>query len=169
MSRENSYDKYQESVLPGNVKGARENSWEKRWRVSRIFPRKIAVPQNRQQKEKETREGGKERSKPRRDCGKEEWKSSQGRASNVRETRFARAGTTHEDSRPKHEGAAWVTRRWIASFTCCKALWFKGHIESNQIYLSSPHMRKSRPELSERKLKLCIIIIIHYVHCDSFR
>lgn len=32
-------------------------------------------------------------------------------ASNVCETRFARAGTTQGDSRPKHEGAARVTRR----------------------------------------------------------
>lgn len=40
------------------------------------------------------------------------------------------------------------------------------HIESNQIYLSPPHMRKSRPKLSEGSLD-CIIIIIHNV--DSFR
>lgn len=160
MSRENSYDKYQESAFPGNVKGARENSWEKRWRVSRIFPRKIAVPQ---QREKEGRKGvSREETAERRN------ENPPRGASNVRETRFARAGTTHEVSRPKHEGAAWVTRRWIASFTCCKALWFKGHIESNQIYLSSPHMRKSRPKLSERKPKLCIIIIIRHVRCDSF-
>lgn len=110
MSRENSYDKYQESALPGNVKGARENSWEKRWRVSRIFPRKIAVLQNRQQREKEREKEGR-KGVNREETAERRNENPPRGASNVRETRFARAGTTHEDSRPKHEGAAWVTRR----------------------------------------------------------
>lgn len=61
-----------------------------------------------------------------------------------------------------HEGAARVTRRWIASFTCCKALWFKAHREQSNIPILAAHAEIA--VRTERGNSDYVITIIHSVH-----
>lgn len=93
-------------------------------------------------------------------------------ASNVRETRFARTGTTHGDSRPsrpKHEGAARALHVDESPRLRAAEHYDLRHIESNQIYLSIAHVEvaaviDSAPaNVPHDCIIIIIIIIIHTV------